>query len=91
MSALASALLAELSGDDLEALADRLAPLVAVRLRSDRSDEGYLDSADAAAFMGCSRARIHDLVQLGHLAPLRDGRSLRFRRADLRAYLEASA
>jgi excisionase family DNA binding protein len=90
VSALASALLAELSDADLDALAALLAPRLAARLASP-ADDGYLDSDGAAAFLACSRGRIHDLVQLGKLEPLRDGRSLRFRKADLSAYLEASA
>jgi excisionase family DNA binding protein len=90
-STLASALLDALDDDALDFLADRLAPRLADRLDRAAPDDGYLDSTAAAEFLGSSRGRIHDLVQLGRLQPLRDGRSLRLRRADLRAYLESSA
>jgi excisionase family DNA binding protein len=89
-AALGAALVAVLADEDLNVLADRLAPLVAARLQSDEGDDGYVGTDGAAAFMGCPRGRIHDLVQVGQLKPLRDGRSLRFRKRDLVAYLEAS-
>jgi excisionase family DNA binding protein len=88
MSALASALIAELDDDTLAILADRLAPLIESRL-NDRDDASPWLNADAAArYLACSRGRLYDLTQLGKLEPRRDGRRLLFRRRDLDAYLE---
>jgi excisionase family DNA binding protein len=86
MSALASALIAELDDETLAILADRLAPLIASRLNN--RDDPWLNAADAARYLACSRGRLYDLTQLGKLEPRRDGRRLLFRRADLDKYLE---
>jgi excisionase family DNA binding protein len=88
MSALARALLAELEDDALEALADRLVPLLSARLKTAQSDSPWLNAEDAARYLACARGRLYDLVQLGKLEPCRDGRRLLFRRADLDRYLE---
>ena len=83
MSDLAAALLASLDDAALEALAARLRPFLPAP-----ADDGYLDTTAAAEYLSCSPGRIHDLVQLGKLTPLRDGRRLLFKPADLTAYLE---
>ena len=57
---------------------------------STREEPRWLNSDEAAQYLGCPRSRIHDLVQLRRLEPARDGRRLLFRRSDLDAYLEAS-
>lgn len=88
---MADALLAELDDHALDVLAERLAPRLAARLASPTVVDSWLGSDQAAEYLGCSRARIHDLVGLGKLSPRRDGRRLRFRRTDLDAYLEGSA
>jgi excisionase family DNA binding protein len=79
----------ELSEEQVDEIADRVARLLSAQRLPD--DDGYLSSDAAAEFLGCPRSRIHDLVALRRLSPLRDGRRLRFRRSDLRAYLEESA
>jgi excisionase family DNA binding protein len=75
-----------LSAEQLDALAD----LVAERLAVSQSpaDDGWLDSAQAAAYLGCTRDRLHDLVARRALSPGRDGRRLLFRRSDLDLYVE---
>ena len=50
----------------------------------------WLNSDEAARYLGCPRSRIHDLVQLRKLQPTRDGRRLLFRRGDLDGYLETT-
>jgi excisionase family DNA binding protein len=90
VSALAAALLAELSDRDLDRLAELLAPRLAGRLQAAPSSE-WLNAEQAAAYLACSRGRVYDLVQLGKLTPRRDGRRVLFRRFDLDAYLERSA
>ena len=77
-----------LTDEQLEVIAERVAELLAER--SPAAADGYLDSDEAAEYLGCSRGRVHDLVQVGKLEPRRDGRRLRFRRSDLEHYLEAS-
>jgi excisionase family DNA binding protein len=83
---LATALLASLDDQALEALAARLRPFLPAP-----AVDGYLDTTSAAQYLCCSPGRIHDLVQLGKLVPLRDGRRLLFKRSGLDAYLEARA
>lgn len=78
-----------LSDEQLNVIAQRVADLLAERRPA--SDDGYLNAEDAARYLACSRGRLYDLAQLGKLHPLRDGRRLLFRRADLDAYLEGSA
>lgn len=92
MSALAKALLADLNDDDLDTLAELLAPRLSERLaqraHAPAREAGWLNAAQAAEYIGAPKSRVYDLVQLGKLSPRRDGRSLRFRRSDLDAYLE---
>jgi excisionase family DNA binding protein len=77
-----------LTDEQLAQIAERVAVLLVDQAPT---DDGYLSSDQAAQFLGCPRSRVHDLVQLRMLTPRRDGRALRFRKCDLRAYLEASA
>jgi excisionase family DNA binding protein len=90
VSALASALIADLDDETLIALADRLAPLLAERLGRSQEASPWLNAEEAASYLACTRDRLYDLVQVGKLSPRRDGRRLLFRRADLDAYLEAA-
>jgi excisionase family DNA binding protein len=76
----------ELTEDQLDAVADRVAALLADRQPPQQSG-GWLNAAEAAAHLACSRERLYDLVQLGKLARTRDGRRLLFRRSDLDQYL----
>jgi excisionase family DNA binding protein len=78
----------ELTVGQIDAIAER----VAVRLRPAPLEHAtpWLNTADAAAYLAAKPARLHDLVQLGKLAPRRDGRRLLFQRSALDAYLEAS-
>jgi excisionase family DNA binding protein len=87
MSALVKALLDEISEDDLDRLAEMLAPRLAGRL-GQRAPAPWLNADQAAEHLACTRDRLYDLVQLGKLEPRRDGRRLLFRRADLDAYLD---
>ena len=94
MSVLATALLAELDDQALDQLAALLAPRIAVALAvrgASQKEAGWLNSDQAAEYLGCPRSRIHDLVALRRLEPRRDGRRLLFRRSDLDAYLEGSS
>lgn len=90
---LASALLAELDDQALDALADLLAPRLRSRIAGDDGEQRspWLNAEQAARHLACPRGRIHDLAALGLLKPRRDGRRLLFKRADLDAYLERSA
>jgi excisionase family DNA binding protein len=88
-SATVGTLTLELTGEQLDALAE----LVAARLgeRAAPAPPTWLGARGAAAHLVCSVGRIHDLVALGKLTPRRDGRRLLFRRDDLDAYLEGTA
>ena len=88
LSALATALLAELDDDALDALAEALFPRLAAKFGGHEGSDPWLSTEDAARHLACSRDRLYDLVQLGKLKPRRDGRRLLFKLADLDAYLE---
>jgi len=79
-----------LTPGQLDVLADLVATKLAERPPAPNT-RTWLTSAEAAEHLACSRDRVHDLVQLGKLAPRRDGRRLLFRRDELDAYLEAAA
>ncbi len=72
----------------IELLAQRAAEIVQERQPPEAAPE-WLNTRDAAKHLACPPGRIHDLVQLGKLAPRRDGRRLVFRRQELDAYLES--
>jgi len=74
-----------LTPEQVDAIAGRVAELLAER---QPTDDSYLDAVEAAEFLSTSRSRVYDLVQLGKLEPVRDGRRLLFRRSALRAYVE---
>lgn len=92
---LAHALVASLDDHALDTLADLLADRLELRLaqraHAPARTTAWLNAEQAAEHLACSRGRLYDLVQLGRLMPRRDGRRLLFRRADLDAYLEATA
>jgi excisionase family DNA binding protein len=69
----------------LEALADRVAALVAARLGP--SHGAWIGVREAADYLACKPQRIYDLVSQGRLPHRRDGRRVLFRRADLDRYL----
>lgn len=77
-----------LSDDQLGVVAERVAVLLAEQQAV--TDDGYLNVEQAAEYLACKRGRLYDLVQLGKLSPLRDGRRLLFRKSDLDACLEGS-
>jgi excisionase family DNA binding protein len=76
----------ELSPEALEALAARVAGLLAER---DQPDHGFLDAQGAADYLACPLSRIYSLTSTGRLPVHRDGSRLLFDRAELRAYVEA--
>lgn len=84
------ALTVTLTGDQLDAIAERVAVLLSER-QAPRDERRYLNAVEAAWYLSCSRGRLYDLVQLRKLEPCRDGRRLLFRRSVLDAYLDGSA
>lgn len=90
MSSLSQAIVNDLTAEDLQALAELLEPHLRQRPGASikRADDGWLNSSAAAAYLGCSRDRLYDLRQRRVLVGAKDGRSLRFRRSELDAYLE---
>ncbi len=77
-----------LNGDQVEAIARRVAELIAAPAQP---TPAWVDARGAAVHLATSTARIYDLVQLRKLEPRRDGRRLLFRTEDLDAYLESAA
>lgn len=68
---------------------DDLAQRVAALLAETSSDDPWLDVAEAAERMRCSKQRVYDLKSQGHLRAGSDGTRLVFRRSTIDAYLEA--
>lgn len=79
-------LVIRLTPEQLTAIAQQVAEIQAAQQSPTQSD-GYLSTVAAAEYLATSPSRIHDLVQLRKLEPLRDGRRLLFRRCDLDRYL----
>lgn len=53
------------------------------------ADKEWLSTVDAAAHIGVEKKTLYKLVDDGVITAYRPSRSLRFRRADLDAYLES--
>ncbi|MGI8731070.1 MAG: helix-turn-helix domain-containing protein [Solirubrobacteraceae bacterium] len=73
-------------------LVDAIAEAVVAKLATAQpaaTTDGYLCVAGAARFLAAPKSRVYDLVQLGRLTPLRDGRRLLFRRSDIVDYVES--
>jgi excisionase family DNA binding protein len=88
-ASLATAVLDALREDS--AARDELRELLGVASSAKPTDEPrWMNSDQAAEYLGCSRDRIHDLVQLRKIEARRDGRRLLFRCEELDAYLESS-
>lgn len=75
-----------LTDEQVEQIARRAADLLADRQQA----SPFLSADEAAEYLRCKKARVYDLVQLGQLVPVRDGRRVLFRRSDLDRYLGAS-
>jgi excisionase family DNA binding protein len=85
-----SAILAEATEGDLDALADLLAPRIAQRTKPAASGTKWLRGANAIAeYIGAPRSRVYALVEIGRLPVKRDGSALVARTEDLDAWLEA--
>jgi hypothetical protein len=80
MSAIASALLDDLTDDDLDVLAERLAP----RLTAKQTSDGWLRGADKiAAYIDAPVSRVYSLSSAGRIPIERDGSNLVARKSDL--------
>jgi excisionase family DNA binding protein len=88
VSALVAALLAELDDDALDVLAKRLAPRLAAQ--AEPKTDRWLTVEDAAAYLGCAKQRIYNLVSQRRLRHVKDGSRVLFRRQWLDEHLEAS-
>jgi excisionase family DNA binding protein len=82
VSSLASALLAELDDDALDALARLLAPRLGVH-GAPAEPSGWLDVQAAADYLACPRSRIYALVSARRIPHCKDGSRLLFRASEL--------
>jgi hypothetical protein len=83
---LASALLAGLTEDDLQQLANRLAPYLPEPERND----GWLRGAEQiAAYIDCPASRVYALSSAGRIPIQRDGSALIARKSDLDAWVRS--
>jgi len=82
----------ELPDEALDALADRMADLLASRLPTPAASDGYLRPEAAACYIGASGPkRIYDLKSMGELEPDGfDGRIPLFGRATLDDYVRGT-
>ncbi len=85
MSSIASAILRELSSDDLAALADRLRPFLTP---TGPIADKWIRGGDAiAAYLDCPKSRVYALSSAGRIKVERDGSALIARTSDLDAWL----
>jgi excisionase family DNA binding protein len=73
-----------LSPEELEAIAQRVAELVAQR----HDGDGYLNATQAADFVGLSLKALYARVARGQIPFKRKGKRVFFSRAELRAWME---
>lgn len=73
----------------VEAVASRVADLLADRLERNGGPDPWLDVEDAARYLACEPHRVYDLAASGRLRCAKDGRRSLFRREWLDAALEA--
>jgi excisionase family DNA binding protein len=73
----------------VQAIAERVAHLLADSLAGGDSPEPWIGVEQAAEHLACPPSRIYDLVSQRRLTPRRDGRRLLFKRSHLDAAIEA--
>jgi len=73
----------------VEAIAARVAGLLADSLSGATPPEPWIGVEQAAEHLACPTSRIYDLVSQRRLTPRRDGRRLLFKRSHLDAAIEA--
>ena len=89
MSDLARALLAEIDEDALDALVQRLAPLLREQLAlTGPRDDGWLDARQAAVYVGLSSHALHKLTAQRAIPFEQDGPGCKcwFKRSELDAW-----
>ncbi len=74
----------------VQAIAERVADLLAETRRHADAPEPWIGVDQAAEYLACPTSRIYDLVSQRRLTPRRDGRRLLFKRSHLDAAIEAS-
>lgn len=77
-----AALLAELSDADLDLLAERLAPRLAVPVA-----DQWLTVTEAAEYLRCPKSRLYSLVSARRVPFSKDGSRTLFRRSELDAWV----
>lgn len=80
-----------LSADQIEALAERVADILAKDRAQNATRECWLTVDQAADYLGCRRQRIYNLVSQRRLRHRKDGSRVLFRRHWLDELLEASS
>jgi excisionase family DNA binding protein len=75
----------------VQAIAERVAELLADNLSEASLSEPWIGVEQAAEHLACPTSRIYDLVSQRRLAPRRDGRRLLFKRSHLDAAIEVNS
>ena len=75
--------------DTLTTLIDERIALAVSSITQDaeHTANGYLNTREAAEYIGSPRSRLYDLVALGDLIPHRDGTRLKFTKDQLDTYM----
>ena len=89
MTALATALLAELSDSDLDLLAELLAPRLASRLQREQPDRWLRGADEIATYISAPRSRVYALTSAERIPVQHDGSALIARTSDLDNWLQA--
>lgn len=89
MSALAAALLADLTDADLDQLAEQLAPRLAQLHHANDPAPAWLDVNDAAKHIACPRSRLYALVSARRIPHHKDGSRLLFNAGELDEFIRA--
>jgi hypothetical protein len=84
---LAAALLAELGDEDLDRLAELLAPRLITKLTAPVADRWLRGADQIAQHIDCPRSRVYALASAGRIPVQRDGSALIARTAELDAWL----
>ncbi len=84
---LIAALLAELTDDDLDALAQRLAPRMSETFTSSHPSPAWLGVTAAAEYLSCPTSRVYALVSARRIPFHKDGSRTLFDRTELDAWV----
>ena len=78
-----------LTEDSLDALVQRVASVVLDHMPKPNPVSPYMTTAEAAAYLRCSRQRVHDLLSARKLTRHKEGGRTLLRRAEVEGFVRA--